>query len=400
MCIGRLKNWELEDVGKIPAIKNLELKDVRKVGGKYTGKLEFELCEPPNPSSFLERIETPTSFSVRPIFNGTVRPEVGIASWFLFSDNKFESITYKGIPIWSDLMPEYYKSSSQFPFRERVYEAQKEHSLNLDGIIGKNTWRAICKGKVKPPIGMRIQSFIAEVETGHARDAYGFREADIGDGAGSNFGVVQHNSRGSLKSLMEDPRAPKRFRNGGYKSATRNEIGDWMGSLDGIKLQNIYFYEHILNSAVVLLDKYDLPYSERLLTLLCDIKVQNGSLVSPYRKPLNVSDFNGRWDKYLGTFIKWNEVQSRLGNLTANARDANAHMIENIFSRIRDISNDPKNYGIALALYRSRCSRQKYRTAVEQRKLTIVLPTRDTWQGNIHGTDIDMFDDFGVGEKR
>lgn len=341
------------------------------------------------------------SYSYRMIFpprgnNVTVRPEVAIANWFFSLRHK------KKISLQDPY--QYFADAS---FIDKVSNFQKEKNLKVDGTIGPETWKALSyfpEGGSMPPLYLRAQVVTAEIETGHVANTYGFNTGkDIGDGAGVNFGIVQHNSRGSLNKLLTDY-APVRIRQNWRRTKSIRDLSEWMGSAEGVEAQNKYYkaeiYDTALHNYSLLTEDRntnDVDY-ERFIVLLCDIAVQNGIFYSSYRSIDEIND-NGNWGRFLGHYIDWILVREKSKKLketfTANTI-VNRKAMDFVSTHVTNIND----FMVGVAMYRSRCSRKKYMNRVEQRKLTIAVPLGyKGWQGEIHGKEMDMYKNFGIGLK-
>ena len=74
---------------------------------------------------------------------------------------------------------------------ERVRNFQRDHSLEVDGIVGPKTWEVLLLNwedseDFEDTLVWRIMSIITTFELGFVRNPYGTVVGDIGDGAGTN----------------------------------------------------------------------------------------------------------------------------------------------------------------------------------------------------------------------
>ncbi len=173
--------------------------------------------------------------------NGSSRPGVimfqqamTVIGKELDDDGKFGPKTTKMIKLW-----------------------QEEHDLEDDGLVGLNTWtmilnETITAGGYKPSLLLRVMEYISWCEVSSTRDVYGMAEADIGDGAGANYGAVQHNSYGSMASLLRQAGRTGLLAkyNSTDKSVVNQDIRGWMKSADGVREQNKYFKRVIFDPAL------------------------------------------------------------------------------------------------------------------------------------------------------
>lgn len=280
---------------------------------------------------------------------------------------------------------------------KKVEALQKENGLKVDGVVGPNTWKAISKVIRPSNVSIHLKSFILStyIELGGHQDAFGFREPDIGDGAGSNFGTLQFNNRGSLKTVTEASPAGKdvytKYMSNPDKY--RDLMGDWMGSEEGIMAQ-VNYYKNMVSSKVMP-ELEQLPYmlddpAGATLALMIDLRIQNGTVFSPYRRPQQ-ADLKGRWDKRFGRVIPWRCVQYLLSATSGSIREANRQVLREVLGRIMEDTGNYREGRAALAMYRARCSRKRYVERVEARKLLFA-----DGEAEIHGQTFKLYDEFGI----
>ena len=299
---------------------------------------------------------------------------------------------------------------------ERVKQRQANAGIEQDGIVGPQTWRVLFDGSrekgIDIPLWMRVFEWVSWVETGERQDAFGYAENDIGDGAGANYGCIQYNGQGSMKRLLE--------KNGkhdflhlyqdGDRHKVFHEIRRWMGSPEGIRAQVQDFMDVIFNPTQHDLDelgfrreKIHLEFLDRVVCLLADIRVQNGSLFSPYRCPykdlvfsiadelelVGLSEDTAQTvlDVGLDTFEKYHGLGR--GNAESNRR-AMQEMVTILVSALGAIAWK-EAIPVMIAVWRGACSRKKYARRVIDRKLAIAK-----LRGVVHGSHVDLSDDFGI----
>lgn len=354
--------------------------------------------------------------SVVPIMRGTKRPEVHLAQEALsligFYDGEIDGRAGKKM-------------------LRAIFEFQEENGCLADGVLGKDTWtlvlkRAYLKG-LKPDLKRRIQSLITYYEVGHRTNAYGFAEPDIGDGAGSNFGICQHNALGSMNLLLKmagrnDLRKAYHTHNKTHKASVLPALRDWFNSSEGIAAQDTYFTKTIWRLASGIMNELKVfneykddpllnPYYERAMLLCCDSVVQNGGLWSPNRRPFWNTITNAerkvavyrelydgdQWDERLMFHLPYGmlkrrflEVEKELGTGKKGRQATN----KKVMLEFLEIEKDPEKRLFMIAQWRARSSWSKYFKDVLDRRMLDAMGV-----GSVHGRSFNLLDDYGLGVK-
>jgi len=348
------------------------------------------------------------------IHPGTKRPEVWLASVALAA-------------CGYDLSEQ---GTADDKFIRAVKEFQKAHGLSSDGIIGGGTWPILIGESARegyvPDLRKRTQTCSCFFENGR-RDAYGMAEDDIGDNAGANYGIVQHNARGSMKTLLRLAGRPDLLNiyTGSDKSKVNTRIKAWMGSSAGIKAQDKYFNQRIYKKALRYTEELGFSLSnktpgsaeqilfERCVALMVDIVIQNGSLYSRTGKPFwrtYTSDdprgfkyrelYEGTlWDNLFAEYgipysrLKsewWAQCEEKLKTMGKgdSRQSVNKGLMTSYMSELED-----GTMKLALAAqWRSRCSSSRWWYRVWQRKGSLALGS-----GKAQGSKINTAKDFGIG---
>lgn len=278
---------------------------------------------------------------------------------------------------------------------------QKQYQLGLisDGICGKNTWNKILTEKSINHLDL-IQSIICRFEI--YNKGYGMAEDDIGDNAGANYGILQHNKYGSMKTLLKlaDREDLLEVYYSTDLSKVNPTIKDWFGSSEGIKFQDKYFEKYIYNKAVDELDilvdtlaTLDLQEKFRIIGMFCDSIVQNGTMFSPNKAPFTENPkYKGRefyegeeWDVIFGNLIPFSKLKEVFKRQDKEKREAN---ISTIIELLTIIIDQPLELKLELvAQYRARTSSYKW--------WRVVLARRQIWsqgQGILYGSNINLKD--------
>jgi hypothetical protein len=296
----------------------------------------------------------------------------------------------------------------------------------VDGVVGGGTWPFLVNESMKagyrPSLLLRTMEVISWYEVSSSRDVYGMAEKDIGDGAGANYGIIQANSFGSMKTMLkmggrDDLLAEYNSTN---KSVVNSSIRSWMGSEEGVKTQNKYFKVVIFEPAKGEIkglgplekwgkDKSMAAMQERLVLLMCDSRVQNGGFWSrcrPFWKtledewagtPLYRELFYGKeWDASdLGQYIKYEDLKKRwfarmeeMGEKDQHAPKTNKSIIPEMLSEI----DDPEVQLSLLGQWRARTSSARYWKVVAARRMLDA-----TGDGEVNMAKLNLWNDFGIG---
>ncbi len=365
------------------------------------------------------------------LFHGSKRPEV-----FLYQ-HALQNIYGRGRSLRADSI----FGSKTLAFTNRF---QNEKSLDNDGKVGKEVWTTLLNLVVDGeldfyglfPLSQRVASLICLFETGHKKDAYGFSEDDIGDGAGANYGVLQHNSLGSMKRLLSMTGRKDLLKE--YESTDKSKVNEniayWMGTVEGISAQETYFNEVICKKARLELEEIgiddgiyhdlDAGFYEKAFAFACDTITQNGTLFSNRRGPFLTTEemeryssfkakypelyYGNEWDKRfrgIDIFISGNcnlfyssyaDVKLIYNEfLSGSWRDKNKEFIKYFVQEARKRERSKywdKVILMLLAQVRSRCSARRYWRGVEARRMLYPNGT-----SVIHGERVDLLHDYGIG---
>lgn len=156
-----------------------------------------------------------------------------------------------------------------------VREWQKNNGKEINGIINAKTLQELLP---KMNLKYKILEVIACFEIGmpvYTPKAWG-KVTEIDDGAGKNYGVMQHNKFGSLQIMQ------KKY---GFQDPEK-----FYGSVKGAQAQLEYFENYILNKAIKFAQKYDMM-TDREILMVCDSIVQGGS-ETPTRAPRSWENWN------------------------------------------------------------------------------------------------------------
>jgi hypothetical protein len=276
----------------------------------------------------------------------------------------------------------------------------------IDAKWGDGTWRAFLKENPNFKLDPYkwIHQLIGLFENSMTKDGYGFAENDIGDMAGWNGGILQHNRLGSMETLLilAGRKDLLKVYNNSNKYVINYTIKDWLGSKEGIDTQNKYFEKYIIKKAKKELSMISgLELSVRSLGMYCDSSVQNGTMYS-YRKPFFAKKQSGI-DKELYTgknwnakfpeipFEKWKNIWKQDFQDYSNLSEKEAILKTNIkiMNHMVSLLNTQERKMELLAQYRARTSSYRYWADVLSRRLI--------WaegEGIVHGTHYDIYDDF------
>lgn len=276
----------------------------------------------------------------------------------------------------------------------------------IDAKWGNGTWRAFFKEnpdfKLDPY--KWIHQLIGLFENSMTKDGYGFGEDDIGDGAGWNGGILQHNRLGSMKTLLllAGRQDFLNIYNNSDKYVVNNTIKNWCGSREGRDAQNDYFTKYIISPAKEELSMISgLELSVRSLGMFCDSRTQNGTMYS-YRKPFFAEKQSGidselwtgeDWDVQFPElpFEDWKKIWKQDFNDYSNLSEKDAILKTNIkiMNHMVSLLDTQERKMELLAQYRARTSSYKY--------WLDVLSRREIWskgEGVVHGTRYNIVSDF------
>lgn len=291
-----------------------------------------------------------------------------------------------------------------------------------DGVVGRQTWTQLLQEAAevgwKPDEERLVHAVIAYYETGTSQDAYG-NTSLLKDGAGRNYGVLQHNALGSLLKVLKmggQTGLARKYRKAD-KSALIPEVRDWMRSRDGMDTQDRYYQTIILKLAKKFakmlpamaeeMSKVDV-WRTRFQLLLVDCVTQNGALFSPTRKPFwwkctddekriakyrelwDGVEFTSRWIEYMGKPLTLAEVKAHwrtaAEEIGKDRREVNRRTCEHLLSGI----NSPEDKLVLLAQWRARSSSPKWWRDVEDRRMLDA-----TGVGTVHQAKLNLELDFG-----
>jgi hypothetical protein len=245
---------------------------------------------------------------------------------------------------------------------------QKAKKITIDGIVGSETWEALFKEEApEPSITRQSLEYKSLALTGSFETGKGIPECFTGlggdfDGQGISFGVLQWNfGQGSLQPLLREmiKNHPQIIRNifqtnyDIFKEALDSDKEElmafarsiqhpiqhyvyepWRGMFKALgrteEFQNIQvkYAGALFKTAVKLCSEFEL-WSERAVTLMFDIKVQNGS-ISNLTKTQIFSDFEA-----LTKDLPKDELEVRKMRIVANRRAeaSNPKWIEDVRAR-------------------------------------------------------------------
>jgi len=296
--------------------------------------------------------------------------------------------------------------------------------LRVDGEVGKGTWSVLLRQAYqkgfKPDLKRCCQELISWFEVDGVQNTYGQAEPDIGDGAGANYGLLQHNRHGSLVHVLklggrED--LAKLYTATKDKSVVIPEIKEFMGSSAGRNAQNCYFLKVVWRLAMRQLKTlpelagwenhpYLHRYYERAAMMMCDTVTQNGSLWSSDRKPFwksltedeaNVDKYRELyegtgWNELLGKWVPYAELKTvwfrHEAEQEGNRVKANMAACNELLKRIPDAEKKL----VMVAQWRARTSWEKYWRAVADRRMMDAVG-----HGRVNGVAISLSRDYGIG---
>lgn len=313
----------------------------------------------------------------------------------------------------------------------RDYQAKKK--LHVDGEIGGGTWPVLLNeayGKgFNPDLMIRIMEMVAWNEVSNHRNVYGMAEDEIRDkngvpdGAGANFGLAQHNRKGSMETLLRMSSRTDLLQK--YhttdKTVVNEDIQEWMGSPQGIQYQNEYFKIKIYEPAFDYIPTLGLegwkddpqlyPYWERLVAMLCDSRVQSGGFFSRHRpfwktlEPEYKNDARYRelyygkgWDALLGEHIKYSELKVAWFSKMSSLEESDNHAPKTnkqLMRQLLKLIPDPETKLVLLAQWHSRSCSSRWWKKVESRRMLIA-----TDNGKVNGASLRLYEHFGIGIDR
>lgn len=298
---------------------------------------------------------------------------------------------------------------------EAIKKIQSSLGLEADGVCGEDTWTALIENYVFliNPLDL-LQEITCFAETSARPDPYGFAEDDIGDDAGANYGVLQHNSYGSMAALLKENNALDILAayNSTNKHVVNQTVRAWMGSPTGIKAQNNYFIEHIVNPAKQEMARLNYTFEDpimqlRFLGLFTDSLTQNGTMYSPGAGPFVMSPddtidqelYNGKqWNYIFNDYCTYNELKElwndtfkiNRANISTDKeakRKTNFDVIYKLFHKLPENSLRLQ----LLAQYRARTSRQKYWKVVLMRRNLFAKG-----EGNVNSQACNLENDYCI----
>ena len=286
-----------------------------------------------------------------------------------------------------------------------IKDLQEQLNIKTDGKWGNDTWRKyLDKNSFQINPITWIHQIIGLFENSTTIDGYGFAENDIGDSAGANYGILQHNKLGSMKTLLKLANRPDLLNiyNSTNKNIVNHEIKKWFGSALGRFYQNKYFNKYIIDSALDELSQIKSVEKTPLsLGLFCDSRTQNGTQFSN-RKPFfaDKKDTSNKelidgydWDKQFPElpFTKWKNIWLEDFKIFASLPEKEAIRKTNILimNHMTSLLSSQNRKLEVLAQYRARTSSYKY--------WKDVLSRRNIWakgEGIVHGTRYNINTDF------
>ncbi|WP_457624923.1 peptidoglycan-binding domain-containing protein [Persephonella sp.] len=273
-----------------------------------------------------------------------------------------------------------------------VKKFQKNKNLKVDGIVGKETWKALFGKNIplpsicRKPLIFRCMALTGTFETGKDfPECFAGLSGDF-DGQGMSFGVLQWNfGQGSLQPLLREM-----IQN--HRDVMENIFNEYFPALEAVlnadKKQQLeflrsiqhpvkhFFYEpwkgmfkslgrrsefqeiqmkyagNIFEQALKLVSRFDL-WSERALALMFDIKVQNGGISEITEK----------------------QIKAEISKIPDNTPEKKLEMQKMVI----------------IANIRAEASNPKWIEDVRSRKLCIARG-----EGQVHGMYINLAEQFGI----
>lgn len=269
---------------------------------------------------------------------------------------------------------------------------QRKNKLATDGIVGPNTWKVLFSEEIREPMLAKVEldykclALTGSFETGKAiPECFAGLSGDF-DGQGISFGVLQWNfGQDSLQKLLNSmikdyPKVIKQIFGGYYDVLTEALKSDkedlmsfalsiqhpvkhylyepWRGMFKSLartqEYQNIQvrYAAGLYREALKLCTEYKL-WSERAVSLMFDIKVQNGSISRLVRAQIK------------------SEIDSLPGSLSKDELEV---------EKLRIVANR-----------RAEASYSRWIEDVRSRKLCIA-----NGRGKVHGVNYDIEEQYGL----
>lgn len=273
-----------------------------------------------------------------------------------------------------------------------VKELQIKNNLVADGIVGSNTWKSIFSEDIREPMLTKVKldykclALTGSFETGKAiPECFAGLSGDF-DGQGISFGVLQWNfGQDSLQKLLKStikdyPKTIKQIFGANYDvlvealNSDKNDLmyfslsiqhpikhylyEPWRGMFKSLgrtqEFQNIQvrYAAGLYRKAIKLCREYNL-WSERAVSLMFDIEVQNGSISKLVRS----------------------RIISNINNLSGSLSEKDFEV-----EKMRIVANR-----------RAEASKSKWIEDVRSRKLCIANGT-----GAVHGINYDIKEQYGL----
>lgn len=300
---------------------------------------------------------------------------------------------------------------------------QAWNGLEEDGMVGKATWTVLLRqaglAGFVPDLERRCQCLICWFEVGTVRNAYGMAEPDIGDGAGANYGLLQHNRHGSLVRVLQiggrgDLVA---LYNSTDKAVPQAAIQEFMGSAAGRSAQNAYYQDVVWKLGQKALstlrgfdawkdDKLLHKYYERACMMMADTITQNGSLWSgkskPFWKTITPEEeqvakyrelyYGNEWNALLGEWVPYAKLKEAWQRKESECGGDRAKTNEQCCNELLEKIPDARSKLVMVAQWRARTSWEKYWTVVADRRMLDA-----TGEGKVYGSLISLAHDYGIG---
>jgi len=158
---------------------------------------------------------------------------------------------------------------------QKVKDYQADNGFEQTGEVDQDLLDHMFKDGMQ--VTYRVLEVIACFEIGFKRQAWGATSVVPGDGAGTNYGVMQVNKYGSMQLMKK------------YYMPAGEDFTDWIGSINGAKAQYRYFLDRIWSGATAFAYKVG-DTSPRAVALFCDAIVQGGHTM-PSKAPKTWRDW-------------------------------------------------------------------------------------------------------------